>query len=216
MFDSGIAAKNMIEDLKNEIDAALPIPNSDYVLWLNELEQLVYTEIIKEEHYHVFENLTASENLPTFTFELSDIATDSNIQNSVLFGDICGIYNNDIQLIRVNNEHERVKFKYSYWYDNNSDKVCIYIPNKNRRSTKTFVYYYIRPALKKVDGSDNISDGNVMLPIEFVSLAKAKLRAEAYKVVNEGGYAANWLSEYNYGLENFKLWIENKKNSFGK
>lgn len=216
MFDSGIPASRLIEDLKNETDTALPIPNSEYVQWLNETEQLVYTEIIKEEHCHLFENLTESDGCPTFEFQLSDLTESTNVQAPVLYIDICGIYNNDIQLMRVSSEHERTFFKHSYWYDYSKDKVCLYIPDKKRRGPDTYVYYYIRPPLKTVDASDNVESGNVMLPIEFISLAKAKLRAEAYKVVNEGTYAANWLNEYNYALENLKLWIEGKRNYFRK
>ena len=50
MFDSGISVKDLIEELKTtEVDIALEIPNATYVSWLNSLQQLIYSEIIKEQ-----------------------------------------------------------------------------------------------------------------------------------------------------------------------
>ena len=50
MFDSGISVKDLVNELKtSEIDIALEIPNAIYVSWLNSLQQLLYTEIIKEQ-----------------------------------------------------------------------------------------------------------------------------------------------------------------------
>mgnify|MGYP003292979713 CR=1 FL=1 len=49
MFNSGITAKDLIDELKTEVDIALDIPNSSYVSWLNSVEQLLYSEIIKEQ-----------------------------------------------------------------------------------------------------------------------------------------------------------------------
>lgn len=216
MFDSGISANELIESVRLEIDAALPIEIKAYVEWLNEIEQLAYSEIIQEKRCSLFENLIAKDSCPTYTFKTSDIETYNDIQSPITFKDICGIYHNGIQLLRIDNEYERIPFKNSYWYDTNKDAVSIYIPDKKRRGTETYVYYYIRPVMKTVDSSGNMTGGNVMFPIEFISTVKAKLRAEAYKLVNEGTHASNWLNEYNYGIENFKIWVNNKKNSFGK
>ena len=50
MFDSGISVKDLVEELKTtEVDIALEIPNATYVSWLNSLQQLLYSEIIKEQ-----------------------------------------------------------------------------------------------------------------------------------------------------------------------
>ena len=49
MFDSGIAAADLITGLKDEIDVAQAIPNTEYVFWLNSLQQLLYSEFIKEQ-----------------------------------------------------------------------------------------------------------------------------------------------------------------------
>ena len=49
MFDSGIKPSDLIEELKGEIDIAIDIPNSTYVDILNSVEQLLYSEVIKEQ-----------------------------------------------------------------------------------------------------------------------------------------------------------------------
>jgi len=54
-----------------------------------------------------------------------------------------------------------------------------------------------------------------MLPIEFIDLAKAKLRGEAYKVANEDSLAAKWINDYNMLVETFKAWIERERANFG-
>ena len=51
--------------------------------------------------------------------------------------------------------------------------------------------------------------------IEFIDLAKAKLRAEAYKVANEDNLAAKWINDYNVLVETFKAWVEEKRATFG-
>lgn len=49
MFDSGIKPSELIDELKNEIDIAIDIPVSTYVNLLNSVEQLLYSEVIKEQ-----------------------------------------------------------------------------------------------------------------------------------------------------------------------
>ena len=84
--------------------------------------------------------------------------------------------------------------------------------NLKKPSEKLKIIYFVKPELKN---ADNISELNVMLPYEFIDLAKAKLRGEAYKIANEGDIAAMWLNDYNILLETFKAWISGKKPEFG-
>ena len=60
-----------------------------------------------------------------------------------------------------------------------------------------------------------IDNSNVMVPLEFIDLVKAKLRGEAYKLANEDDIAAKWLNDYNILLETFKAWISEKSSNFG-
>ena len=49
MFNSGITVKSIIEQIQDEADISSAIPNGSYVMWLNALEQLLYTELIQEQ-----------------------------------------------------------------------------------------------------------------------------------------------------------------------
>ena len=53
MFNSGISASSLIADLQNEVDIAPPISNASYVMWLNSLEHILYTEFIQEQKQFV-------------------------------------------------------------------------------------------------------------------------------------------------------------------
>ena len=49
MFDSGITAADLIAEIESEADIAPDIEKSSYIQWLNSVEQLLYSEIIKEQ-----------------------------------------------------------------------------------------------------------------------------------------------------------------------
>ena len=52
MFDSGITAADLIAEIESEADIAPDIEKSSYIQWLNSVEQLLYSEIIKEQKRH--------------------------------------------------------------------------------------------------------------------------------------------------------------------
>jgi hypothetical protein len=68
----------------------------------------------------------------------------------------------------------------------------------------------LRPALKGENSADEVA-----LPPEFVDLATARMRGEIYKIANEDGLAAKWLSDYNSQLESFKIWAAKRNERFG-
>ena len=199
MFDSGISVKNLVEELKNEVDVALDIPNATYVTWLNSLQQLLYTEIIKEQGGMFFDGamLEAYKN----PLDLGNLG----------FEDVVAIYVDGVQLKKSSLASGCIFPNTFYKLDEN--KVVF---NIDKEPTEEFVIIYIcKPLLIKVDSNDEIGEGNVMLQIEFIDLAKSKLRGEAYKLANEFDIAANWLNDYNVLLESFKAWIADKAPAFG-
>jgi hypothetical protein len=56
---------------------------------------------------------------------------------------------------------------------------------------------------------------NIALPPEFIDLISSRVRGEIYKIVNEDGLSAKWLSDYNSQLENFKIWAMSRNLRFG-
>lgn len=198
MFDSGIAASELIADLKKEIDISIDIPNKTYITWLNSLEQLFYSEFIKEQaRFPVAPGATLPLALPT----------------GVMFEDIKQVYVDGVEhtLSNLNGVYGLTQIYYKD-HINNVEKIGIF---PSEYSVSIDIIHILRPAKKAVDGSDVVGTGNVMLPYEFIELVKAKLRGEAYKLANEDSIAAKWLNDYNILLENFKQWIDSKQSRFG-
>lgn len=54
MFDSGVIVQDLIDEIKNEADIAITIPDKNYIQWLNSVEQLLYSEIIQEQKKYEF------------------------------------------------------------------------------------------------------------------------------------------------------------------
>ena len=202
MFDSGITVKNLVDELISEVDIALQIPNRTYVLWLNALQQVLYTEIIKEQRKITLHSPSESP------IDISFIHTESDI-NEPRFEDIYTIYADGVQLIK-STLTSGVIFPNTFYKDNNN--IGFHTEAKTAELT---IIYIVKPALVTVDENDEISDANVMVPVEFIDLVKAKLRGEAYKLANEDVLAGKWLNDYNILLETFKAWIAGKASNFG-
>ena len=199
MFDSGVSVKDLVKELKNtEVDVALEIPNSTYVTWLNSLQQLLYTEIIKEQQKVIINPAPVNPVIKIGTGE-----------NAPRVEDIHAVYADNVQLIK-STVTSGVIFPDTFYKDNND--ICYHTESV---PTELTIVYIAKPDLITVEADDEINDANVMVPIEFIDLVKAKLRGEAYKLANEDGIAAKWLNDFNTLLETFKAWIDSKSPSFG-
>ena len=199
MFDSGISVKKLIDGLQSEVDIALEIPDETYIEWLNSLQQLLYTEIIKEQ------KKTTIQGTILNPVSLSLILTDYR-ENAPVFEDIYAIYADGIQLIK-STLASGVLFPNTFYKNNNKIGYHTQIPPRDMT-----IIHIVKPALVTVE---EYEDMNVMIPIEFIDLVKAKLRGEAYKLANEDNLSAKWLNDYNILLETFKAWITEKSSNFG-
>ena len=203
MFDSGISVVNLIEELKNtEVDIALEIPDKTYAEWIDSLHQLLYTEVIKEQKKVTITGIMQSP------IKISAIGVDSK-ENTPRFEDIHAIYADDVQLIK-STVTSGVVFPNTFYKDNNDIGY-----NTKKVPAKITIVYIVKPALIPISTSGKVNEANVMVPIEFIDLVKAKLRGEAYKLANEDNIAAKWLNDYNILLETFKAWIAEKTSNFG-
>ena len=203
MFDSGISAKALIAELQSEVDVALPISNSTYVTWLNSLQWLLYSVIIKEQN-----DLIITEPQED-VIQLANLDVSDN-EAPIRFEDIYAVYADTTQLIKTSITSG---FVFPDCFYKKGDNLAV-----KMQKTPNFIklIYHIKPKLIKVNENDEIQDGNVMIPIEFIELVKSKLRGEAYSLENEYGPASNWLNNYNILLENFKQWLSDKAQQFGQ
>lgn len=199
MFNSGIKATDLIEQIKNEADVAIPIPDINYITWLNAVEQLLYTELIQEQGKIELDNVSDNViDISTLTFSADE--------NPIRFEDIHAIYADDVQLIE-STLASGVIFHNTYYKVNNNIGL-----NMKKQPQTIKIIYYVRPALKTEDNADT---EYVKVPIEFIDLVKAKLRGEAYKLANEDSLSAKWINDYNVLLETFKMWLQGKQSEFG-
>ena len=197
MFDSGISANSLIKELKSEIDVAYEITDGTYITWLNSLEQLLYSEFIREQGKILVANPTADK------LKINSLTVPAG-ESPVRFEDIYTIYADDVQLIKSTltsgvifpNTYFKVGVDVGYHTDDTVEEMII--------------IYFVRPKIKTVG-----SAVNVMIPYEFIELFKAKLRGEANKLCNEDAVAAKWLNDYNALLESFRQWLVLRQAKFG-
>lgn len=210
MFDSTITAKDLIREVKNEVDVALPVPDEQYMFWLNTAEQMLYSELIKELWEAKIRTDPSIEHslFPDYSFQPPLIPE----QEPPRFEDIYAVYAEKdgqyIQLIQASPAQKDI-FP-DCWYKTGQGEFGLGIHSENMQGVK--LYYYVRPALKT---EENYHIQTVKLPLEFIELIKAKLRAQAYKIENEFVLAQNWANDYNVLLEQFKVWIAGRTPTFG-
>lgn len=195
MFDSGIKARDLITLLQNEVDVAPDVPNESYLTWLSQLEHLLYTEFIKEQGAVCVEKPAGGR------INLAELPIPTD-EAPVRFEDIHTVYADKCQLIKSTitsgvifpNTFYKAGDQLGYPSEDSIDELKI--------------IYFVKPAIKT-------EDSTVKLPFEFIEMAKAKLRGEAFKVADENALAAKWLNEYNTQLQDFLLWIQSRQPSFG-
>ena len=199
MFNSGMTVKSLIDDIKEEADISPDIQDSEYLYWVNCLEQVLYSDIIKEQrcgHVPVSQTSNYKDNVPMEDF-------NSETEAEVVFEDIIAVFADSKQLIKTTLLSGAV-FNDCYFSD--SGKLYCKIDGE---CSDIAVYYNVRPEIKV-----NV-DGIVMLPYEHMDLMKAYIRMQAYKKAMEEELCATWTNEYNVLLEAFKVWINTRSANFG-
>lgn len=197
MFDSGIKVSDLIESLRLEVDMAPELDDLAYITILNAVEQLLYTEIIQEQG----EIIATLDSDKRVDIEKVNVAVG---EAAIRFEDIYTVYAGETQLMKSTLTSGSI-FPNTFYKDGN--KVGFSIDESEVK-----IIYFVKPALKTVGTKES---DTVKLPIEFIELAKAKMRGEAYKIANEDELAAKWLNDYNVLLETFKVWIANRAPQFG-
>ena len=202
MYDSGVSAADLIRVLEQEADIALPISNSNWVLWLNQLEWVLYSEVVREQGRAA---AVPDAQRVIKTLELS-VGSD---QAPVLPEDVYTIYADKVQLIK-STVASGVIFPDTWYIDGKQIRYHTTAVPKILE-----VIYFVRPACKEVDQDGEITGGNVRVPYGFLDMVRARLRGEAYKLANEDTLAAKWINDYNILLETFKTYVEDRRPQFG-
>lgn len=246
MFDSGISAKTFITQIKEEADIAPQISDERYIVWLNALEQLLYSEIIKEQRQIAADVLIdyGTSDMPVYitgrnrnvyiddgsdelittidSFYPYNITAASRGEDDIRFEDIHAVYADGTQLIKStaasgtffpDTYYKTIYKKVTGTVLSPKETILNGIGFKLKTIPETLtLVYHARPILKT---ADNYDAQHVMLPVEFIEPAAAKLRGEAYKLANEDSLSAKWLNDYNILLETFKAWMSARQAEFG-
>jgi hypothetical protein len=88
MFNSNIKVSDLINSIREEADIAVPIRDDSYIAWLNSLEQMLYSEVIKE-YARVFVEVP--------TINLAGITVPEENSN-IRYEDIHAVYRDGVQL----------------------------------------------------------------------------------------------------------------------
>ena len=204
MFNSGITVKELIKSIKDEADIAPVVNEDNYIHWINALEQMLYSEIIKEQNEY-------TTTIKKDFLELSEIGEDFQLRFEDIYAVYADVNGHSIQLKKSTVATGDILPNCYFKYDNKINFSLGFTENYPD-GIEIRIIYIKRPKLKT---SATKETDIIMLPVEFIELMKSKVRGEAYKLANEDALAAKWLNDYNVLLENFKVWISNKSPSFG-
>lgn len=202
MYKSGVMASDLIKSVRSEADVSVSLPDSLFYRSLSAVEQFLYTEVIDE---YIAVRVKYS-GLADGAISLSDVSVPAGCA-AAEFDDILRVFADSAELEKsgaVGAWEFPEKNLYYTDYDGSIRFVLQEMPDE------IVLMVRLRPELKSED-----SDSIVALPPEFIDLAEAKLRGDAYRVSNEDGLAAKWLAEYNNRLETFKVWSVKRNERFG-
>lgn len=202
MYDSGINALDLIESVRSEADISPEITDSFLYRVINSVEQFIYTEILRE---YVSHNISYAD-IANDVIDLSTLPLPGGA-SEIIYDDVIRVFA-DSEEIERSGAVGVVQFPdKALYYTKFDGKLTLSIDFVPESIT---LIYRVRPFLKSETNNSRIA-----LPVEFIELVAAKMRGEAYKVANEDGLAAKWLSDYNTQLESFKIWASERNDRYG-
>ena len=202
MFESGIKACDLVDEIISEADVWPDIPKERYYEWIDEAEQLLYSEIIKESAVVAFgKSLLQGGIILDFSMIRPEIRPTG--ADEPRFEDVYAVYADKVQLIRA---EENVGEILPDTYYKRNGKLYIHTDD----AVTCHFHYYVRPILKKQQPETTIK-----LPPEWVCIIRSKLRGEAYKLKNEDVTAAKWINDYNVLIEQFKVYMAARRAEIG-
>ncbi len=185
MFDSGMTVKTLFDQIKSEADIAIDVEDDVILNIYNGLITGLYRDIVKNEVYSEEE---IEDNTVNLDFSCEDIY---RVFDSSYF------------------EAEKVNPVYALV----TDRVCWFVSGgkqikvKNFPDEKCIIFHYEMPDLPDEVGAEI----NVPVPIDFIDMVKAKIRGDMYNISNDDDFAAKWYGVYNTRIEDFKLFVAEKK-----
>jgi len=208
MLYSGVKFKTVVDMLRGEVNIAIPISDDMFCTHINTLEQFLYTDFIKQQKRA---EILADE---TMIIEIDSIlpATD---ERKPVYEDIMKVYGHAIgtrmEYTKGSMVAGRTFFGKPLYWKNGVNLA--FSPMLNMIPDTIEIIYYVRPKLKD---PSNMTELEIMVPIEFMPMVYAYLRCEMYKLAVNVTSSAQWANEYNAWLETFTQWIVNRNKRYGE
>lgn len=201
MYDSNVSVKGVIAMLESEVDIRGTLDDGAIARWISSLEQLLYTDIIKDYR-------SVSVTFDGEEFNIDATSTPDGCRK-ITFDDIVKVYDETDELVKCSPiaAHQFSEEKAIYWHEGN---VC-YAKLLRDSVTELRVIYRARPSIKGGDSVDTVK-----VPYEWLEMILSKVRGEAYKIAGDDAQAAKWLNDYNTQLEQFKAWVAERQKWFGE
>lgn len=197
MFKSGMTAGKLFQILRDDVDISLSIDDDLLLLWLNALQQMLYSEIVREQR---MTEITGEGDVLVYS-HLSR-AEDEAMPEA---RDITAVFADGVEAQRVSGGIGRILHgERPAWYDRDG-AICMMLPVPAR---EVQVAHVVRPAMAD-EGSE------VCVPPEFLPMVLSRMRGEIYRVANEDGLASKWLADFNMELETFKVWCASHREKYG-
>lgn len=205
MYDSGVKVKDFLDAVTEEADISIEIPRVSMLRWLSAVEQFAYTEVLKEYARSTID--LSSVPVDTIRLDMLPIPDGGAVP---IYDDVIRVYGEDGGEIRKSGAVAVYEFPdYDLYYTDYRGNLVL---STRIEQAAVTVIYRLRPAIKTSDNEETL---DVALPPEYLDMAGAKIRGEAYKIANEDGLAAKWLADYNQQVENFKVWAASRNERYG-
>lgn len=204
MFQSTITAKELLDLARNGADISIDVSDDEMLLWLNSIEQQLYSEIIGEERL-VSVTVSTQDSVIGYASLVPGEGEDDIAPRDILCV-ACGT----TELDKVSAGAGRIwhtSERPSWWAD--SDGIHIHLSDEEGTVQ---IAYVVRPYPYTVS---DISTEYVRMVPEYIPMLVARLRGELYRNANEDALGAKWLSDFNQQLESFKVWADRHLRHFG-
>lgn len=194
MFSCNVMARTIIDETMTELGTYEELSRATCRTLLNETLGRLYTDVVREEA------------------EVACSPADGAISFSALIlpSDNAGLRAEDILRIRKGTQFIHYLPPQRFTLVQSADGNFYTVQGGKLLFTPTFTGHgmhltYLRRPRPFTEG-----DEGRMLPIpdEYVSMIRAKLRGEMFKLANEDALAAKWLGEYNAVLPAFAAYCE--------
>lgn len=200
MYSCGIRAEDIIEIVEGETNSEPAVTNHAYCAWINMTEQLLYSDVIREQRMCEIPFKSA--------VGFDDLSVDLGCEDMPRFEDILHIFAiKDGEKVELEHSDATwvlrgIQADHSYYF--NGNKIVI-----NGSYDGLIIVRIARPIPKRVIKTGDVEKvvGNIALPYEFVEMLICRLRSEKYRLLNEDELCAKWTDKYNYYLENFKQYV---------